>query len=110
MGPGWTTTLVTAGTFGVCATALAARPEHFEVRSIIYLLIAGLMNGVGTVYYGKLILQKDVSHSIVFSLVAATAALVLGIGGMISQGETITPIRAFGVVMISCGVYFVCQH
>lgn len=96
----WTTTIVSTITAMVVVSVQATKLSTVPTGRVVgLLLLAGLVNGVGWLTYGRLVAgtEFDVSR---FAPAALTLMIAfIAVGGVLVFGEPLTATKAVGIVL-----------
>ncbi|MCX6784628.1 MAG: hypothetical protein NTV81_01680 [Candidatus Komeilibacteria bacterium] len=106
--PTWLAVMITVGTFSAASvwTAIAPKAGPITIRALAICLVAGLLNGLGMIFYAKLVGWQDSSVE-VSKIMPLTTLLMIGFGVMIGAGlfhEPITMKKAAGLVLAAGAV------
>lgn len=99
VGSAWITIIV------ICTTAitvLVSRVSHLSAvptgRAIGLLLVAGLLNGIGWLAYGRLVASGEFEISRLAPAALILMIAIIAMGGVVIFGETLTREKSAGVL------------
>jgi len=102
--PGWTSAFLALGTLPIVACGFWYGGAVPVGRSLIIGILAGLINGIGLLAYGKLTSgQFEISRYMPIALAVAPA--IIAIGGWLFFHESLTLNKIIGVVAVVVAVW-----
>jgi drug/metabolite transporter (DMT)-like permease len=104
----WVTVMVAIGTVTVALFAFFTKTSSSESLPITFIaigLLAGIVNGLGIFFYGKLIGTSGWEISRIVPMTFALMVLVAGLGGSLVFGEPITFRKLIGLLTVIISVF-----
>ena len=101
-------TTLTVMTLAVCAPFL--NRADYRTTSVFTLgfglaVVAGLMNGAGTIAFQKVIVAKNLEITTGILIVILTQVAITAVGGRVVYGDPLTIKKAFGLVAAVVATY-----
>lgn len=105
--PAWTTVIImmSSGAVGLIATTFTPQ-SVISTKGIWIAVIAGLLNGVGMLAYGKLVTWQGVDLSETLPMTTILITLICSIGAIYFYGEPVTIHKVIGIVLAIAAVWF----
>ncbi len=108
--PIWTAATITIGSAIVISPILLIQNTAApSVRSIVIGVIAGVINGLGLIEYGKLLTTPEWKVTITVPIALVVTPIILIVGGWLFFHESITPSKTCGSILGILAIYLMCK-
>ncbi len=102
---GWVAITLATGTLAVSLFGVNSSTPT-TMKPLILCFVAGVLNGLGTLAFGKLASWQEVELSKVMPIAYAVIPIVVTAGAWFLLNEPLTSSKLFGLVAVVVGIYF----
>ena len=102
---GWVAITLATGTLAVSLFGVNSSTPT-TMKPLILCFVAGVLNGLGTLAFGKLASWQEVELSKVMPIAYAVIPIVVTAGAWLLLNEPLTSSKLFGLVAVVVGIYF----
>lgn len=101
----WILLTCTGGTFVVAFVSNAAQLTPVPTRAVFIGMFCGLLNGLGMIFYVKLIGAREFEVSRILPVVSALMPSIHAVSALILLREPLTMRKGGGIAAITVGIY-----